>query len=169
MGRHRVKSSPGSTKTGCKTPFGSSEAIFPPPSPVLPSQKGEGHAGELQSGPCKECRWFIRNLCRCSCSSLSPPAALPCSFVLENPLGSSFKKQECSPQKKKKLKKLHSVSCELGSRRKKQQRPLRKAETHRARAQGFCLLQQSQDLTSGFAAGSAPALSRELQFVLFLV
>lgn len=100
MGAHGVKSSPGSTKTDCKTPFGSSEAIFPPPSPVLPSQKGEGHAGEFQSEPCKECRWVIRNLCRCSCSSLSPPpAALPRSFVLENPPGSSFKKQECSPKK----------------------------------------------------------------------
>lgn len=30
-----------------------------------------------------------------------------------------------------------------------------------------CLLQQSQDLTSGFAAGSAPALSRELQLSYF--
>lgn len=30
-----------------------------------------------------------------------------------------------------------------------------------------CLLQQSQDLTSGFAAGSAPTLSRELQLSYF--
>lgn len=48
MGTHRVKSSPDSTKTACKPHVGSSQAIFPPPSAVLPAQKGEGHAGELQ-------------------------------------------------------------------------------------------------------------------------
>lgn len=131
MGAHGVKSSPGSTKTDCKTPFGSSEAIFPPPSPVLPSQKGEGHAGEFQSEPCKECRWVIRNLCRCSCSSLSPPLRPCLAALFLRILRGAHLKSRNAHQKNDIL---SPASWEVEGESRK---PLRKAETHRVRAQGL--------------------------------